>query len=90
MRNYVEMSKAEDLLINLCSPAIYLLALRSGGIPFREITNSKRNHYTRIVREMKGEAQLPDPVLERYSCTLCGLFSTGVAHLRKVGVFGRK
>ena len=81
MDSQVQISKLEKVLINLASPANYVIAF--GRIPFREFTRKKEEDYKRLISYLEDDGRIPFKVQALYHATICGNITVMTAYVRK-------
>lgn len=80
MSEEVKVSKLEKIMINTCSPLLYMMTHKESS--FKDIIQQKEYAYKRIVK-YADRGEIPDSVLQQYQNTLCGKIAVTTSKLRK-------
>ena len=77
----VHVSRLEMALINICTPASFVLTL--GIVPFREIVGEKKEDYQKLVKHIEESGEIPSDVRRLYNRSICGKVILRTTSVRK-------
>ncbi|MBS3051041.1 MAG: hypothetical protein J4400_02745 [Candidatus Aenigmarchaeota archaeon] len=81
MENEAKISRTEKVVINLCTPLLYLIGI--GTVPFSEIAGWKETDYRRLIKYVDTDGEIPYNVRREFHGSPCGNLALGASHMRK-------